>query len=99
MMDGDFDPSKIGDLNSQATLDDTLAEILTDEQKEEHEAQNPRDIMARMKERQQERINEKVEALRPILDDSQLHQYRSSLESKSGGIIGRLLQGLDGNDE
>lgn len=185
MMDGEFDPSKLGSLTGEGGLDEALAEILTDEQKEEHEAlkkrelankvearalkdlaklssldmtqeqkdaaydilykqaeekttnqspeagivsmitggfgldidpddlgidlgaplfeeaareegeaPKPQDIMARMKENQQKKIDEKVEALRPVLDDNQLDQYRKSLEIKNGGILGGMLGGF-----
>jgi Spy/CpxP family protein refolding chaperone len=49
---------------------------------------DPNDMMARMKESQAKRINDKVEALRPILDEKQLKQYRAHLESNSSGYIG-----------
>ena len=52
------------------------------------------DIMARMKESSQKQIDEKVEALEPVLDKDQLTRYRESLESKNGGILGGFLGGF-----
>ncbi len=52
------------------------------------------DIMARMRENQQRKIDAKVEALRPVLNEDQLTQYRESLEINRGGILGGLLDGL-----
>ncbi|MFT6382604.1 MAG: hypothetical protein ACJAXZ_004106 [Akkermansiaceae bacterium] len=188
LMEGGFDPSKLGSLTGDSDLDEALAEILTDEQKEEHEAlkkrevankveatalkdlaklsnldmtqeqkdaaydilykqaeekttnqspqsgmlsmitsglgieldidaedlgitgaviggdegedpsgeqaRDPRKMMERMRENQQKKVDEKVEALRPVLDDNQLEQYRKSLEIKQGGILGSFLGGF-----
>lgn len=191
MMSGDFDPSQLSGLTGEGGLDDALAEILTDEQKEEHEALKKRelankvearalknlaklsnldmtqeqkdaaydilykqaeetvgqespangiftavtegfgieldaadigidfgaigaeayedakngetpdqgDIMARLKESQQKQIDKKVEALRPVLDDAQLEQYRKSLEIQQGGIFGGILGGFETGEE
>ena len=52
---------------------------------------DPGDIMARMKENQARKLDEKVEALRPVLDEKQLEQYRQHLESKSSGLFGGVL--------
>ena len=186
MMSGDFDPSKLGSLTGDSSLDDALAEILTDEQKEENEAlkerelsnkveakalknlanlssldmtqeqkdaaydilykqaeestsnaspasgilsmvseglgieldagdlgidaaelpdgsdpdasedgaRDPQKMMARMRENQQKQIDTKVEAMQPILNETQLDQYRKSLEIKRGGILGGILGGF-----
>ncbi len=47
-----------------------------------------------MKESSQKQIDEKVEALEPVLDKDQLTRYRESLESKNGGILGGFLGGF-----
>jgi hypothetical protein len=52
------------------------------------------DIMKRMKESSQKRIDEKVKALEPVLDEDQLTRYRESLESKNGGMLGGILGGF-----
>ena len=189
MTSGDFDPSKLAELSGNGTFDEALAEILTDEQKEEHEAvktrelankveakalkdlaklssldmtqeqkdaaydvlykqaeestgnnsaesgilsmvtdglgieldidagdlgvagtvipdsngdeapRNPQDMMKRMQENRQKKIDQKVEALRPVLDDNQLEQYRKSLEIKNNGIRGGFPGGFGAEKE
>ena len=51
----------------------------------------PGDIMARMKESQAKKVDEKIEALRPVLDEKQLEQYRNHLESNSSGLLGGFI--------
>ncbi len=63
------------------------------------ERPNPADIMAKMKESQAKRVAEKVEALRPVLNETQLEAYRKNLESKSGGILGGMLGGFGGGSD
>ena len=55
--------------------------------------------MAKMKESQAKRVAEKVEALRPVLNETQLEAYRKNLESKSGGILGGMLGGFGGGSD
>lgn len=52
---------------------------------------NPGDIMARMKEAQAKKIDEKVNALSSVLDEQQQEQYRKHLESKNSGIFGGFM--------
>ena len=56
--------------------------------------QDPQAMMAKAQENMNKRIDDKVEAMRPVLNDSQLNQYRKDLELKSGGIFGGLLNGF-----
>jgi hypothetical protein len=42
------------------------------------------------------RINEKVEQLRPVLNEKQLEQYRSELKTKGLGVFGTALMGMEG---
>jgi hypothetical protein len=56
--------------------------------------QDPQAMMAKAQENMTKRIDDKVEAMRPVLNDSQLTQYRKDLELKSGGIFGGLLNGF-----
>lgn len=49
------------------------------------------DFMKRMQASQQKRIDEKVEALAPILDEIQLSDYRESLESKNQSPFGSFF--------
>lgn len=56
--------------------------------------QDPQAMMAKAQENMTKRIDDKVEAMRPVLNDNQLNQYRKDLELKSGGIFGGLLNGF-----
>ena len=185
MIEGDFDPSDIGELFNTDVIDEALAEILTPEQQEELEAikkreiankveaqalkdlaklsnldlsqeqkdaaydilyknaetsvrnetpatglvsmitegfgieldsdtlgiatamipssdeiesgeieQDPRAMMAQAQAKMDARIDAKVEAMRPVLNDSQIDQYRKDLKLKSGGMFGGLLNGF-----
>lgn len=58
------------------------------------EQADPKEMMARMKENQAKQIDDKVEALRPVLNDTQLEQYRKDLELKSGGLFGGFMNGF-----
>ena len=62
------------------------------------EQPNQADIMSKMKESRAKRVEEKVEALRPILNETQLETYRKNLESQSGGILGGMFGGFGGGD-
>ncbi len=55
------------------------------------ERPDPQAMMAKMKENQAKQIDDKVKALSPVLNDSQLEQYRKDLELKSGGIFGGFM--------
>lgn len=44
------------------------------------------------------RIDEKVEQLRPVLNDKQLEQYRTELKTKGLGVFGTALMGMEGGD-
>jgi hypothetical protein len=56
--------------------------------------QDPQAMMNKAQETMNQRIDDKVEAMRPVLNDNQLDQYRKDLELKSGGIFGGLLNGF-----
>jgi len=59
------------------------------------EVQDPQAMMKAMRESQQNRIDEKVERLSPVLDEQQLDQYRSHLEAKSSGFFGGMMMGVE----
>ena len=44
------------------------------------------------------RIDEKVEQLRPVLNEKQLEQYRSELKTKGLGVFGTALMSMDGDE-
>ena len=55
------------------------------------EPTDPNAWMKAVKESQQQRIDDKVERLAPVLDEQQLSQYRSHLEAKSTGLFGGMM--------
>jgi len=63
------------------------------------ERPDPQAMMAKMKENQAKQIDDKVKALSPVLNDSQLEQYRKDLELKSGGIFGGFMGGFNRDGE
>ena len=61
--------------------------------------QDPRAMMAQAQAKMDARIDAKVEAMRPGLNDSQVDQYRKDLKLKSGGVFGGLLNGFQPRKE
>jgi hypothetical protein len=62
---------------------------------EEGQPQNPNAWMKAVRDSQQQRIDERVERLSPVLDEQQLGQYRSHLEAKSTGLFGGMLMDVE----
>lgn len=57
--------------------------------------QDPQAMMAKAQAKMDARIDAKVEAMRPVLNESQIDQYRKDLELKSsGGLGGLFLNGI-----
>jgi hypothetical protein len=59
-------------------------------------AGNPAEIAKKMREVIDQRIESKIEKLRPVLNDRQLEQYRTELKTKGLGIYGTVLMGMEG---
>ncbi len=82
-----------------------LQQAMTDaitERAESGEATDAKATTQTMREIIDKRINEKVEQLRPVLNEKQLEQYRSELKTKGLGVFGTALMGMEGagpNDE
>lgn len=55
-------------------------------------------IARSMREIIDKRINDKVEKLRPVLNEKQLDQYRAELKAKGAGIYGTALMGMEGKE-
>jgi hypothetical protein len=53
----------------------------------------PADFKNRMQAVIDERINEKIEKLRPVLNEKQLEQYRAELKNKGAGMFGGAFLG------
>ncbi|BDS06432.1 hypothetical protein NT6N_14720 [Oceaniferula spumae] len=51
-------------------------------------------VIQQMKENRQKQIDEKVQRLSPVLNETQQAQYRKSLENK-GGMLNMMLQGVE----
>ena len=58
----------------------------------EGENPSPADIAQQVRENMNQRIDQKVQALAPILNENQQAAYRQHLESNSGGLFGSFLQ-------
>jgi hypothetical protein len=48
---------------------------------------DPQAAMQRAREQMEQRVNEQVEALRPVLNETQLEQYRRDLQRRQGGFF------------
>jgi hypothetical protein len=57
---------------------------------------NPQEAAQAMRELIGKRIEEKVDRLRPVLNEKQLEQYRSELETKGLGVFGTAIMGMEG---
>lgn len=76
-----------------------LQQAMTDaitERAKSGEATDPKAATRTMREIIDNRINEKVEQLRPVLSEKQLEQYRSELKTKGLGVFGTALMGMEG---
>jgi len=58
----------------------------------EGENPSPADIAQQVRKNMNQRIDQKVQALAPILNENQQAAYRQHLESNSGGLFGSFLQ-------
>jgi hypothetical protein len=77
------------DLGLQSAMSEAMEDLMkpganTDQKKI---AQSMREIIDK-------RINDKVEKLRPVLNEKQLEQYRAELKAKGPGIYGTALMGI-----
>lgn len=54
---------------------------------ENSEPVDPQTAMQRAREQMEQRVNEQVEALRPVLNETQLEQYRRDLQRRNGGFF------------
>lgn len=56
-------------------------------------AGDEKSVMENLRKMVDDRINAKVELLRPVLDEKQLEQYRNELKSKGTGFLGGAMMG------
>ena len=59
------------------------------------ESADQKEMAKRIRESIDQRIDERVEKLRPALDDQQLEQYRNELKTKGLGFYGSVLSGME----
>lgn len=62
------------------------------------EASDQKQVAKSMREIIDQRIEAKVEQLRPVLNDKQLEQYRTELKTKGAGVFGNAIMGLEDGD-
>ena len=63
------------------------------------EPTDQKEMAKRIRESIDQRIDERVEKLRPALDDQQLDQYRNELKTKGLGFYGSVLSGMEKSGE
>ena len=72
-----------------------LQKLLTDSMKDIAAAGDQKAAMGKFREAIEKRIDEKVEELRPVLDEAQLERYRAELKSKGAGPYSSLMMGME----
>lgn len=88
----DMDPYDLG-------LQSVMTEMMGDDPAEfAKSGGDQKDIARRMREIFDKKIDAKVEALKPVLNEKQLDQYRGELKSKGLGIYGTMLMGMEASD-
>lgn len=84
------------DLNLQEAMTDAIG---IDGSKMTTASPNDQKTMAKnLREIIDQRIDAKVESLRPVLNDKQLEQYRGELKTKGLGVFGPMLNAMDAED-
>lgn len=63
---------------------------------ESGEMTDPQSLQKHFKQNLERRINEKIELMRPVLNEKQLGQYRTELEKKGAGFFGNAFSGMPG---
>ncbi len=87
----EMDPYDLG-------LQQAMTESMGDPAKLQENAGDQKQILGKLREVIDKRIDAKVELLRPVLNDKQLEQYRTELKTKGMGVYGTVLSGLDAQD-
>lgn len=88
----DMDPYDLG-------LQQAMTESVGDPMELSKSGGNQKDMAKRLREAFDKRIESKVEALKPVLNETQLDQYRTELKTKGMGVYGPMLMGMDGAEE
>ncbi|RYD35995.1 MAG: hypothetical protein EOP87_06295 [Verrucomicrobiaceae bacterium] len=88
----DMDPYDLG-------LQSAMTEMMGDDPAEFAKSGGDQKEMAgKLREVFDKKIDAKVEALRPVLNEKQLEQYRAELKTKGLGMYGTMLMGLEASD-
>ena len=82
----DMDPY---DLGLQGALSDSMIQNAGSGKMDQKEA------MKKFREVVEQRIEEKVELVRPVLNDQQLERYRTELKDKGMGVYGQMFMGME----
>lgn len=84
----DMDPYDLG-------LQAVMTEMVGDPTKFQAGGGDQKELAGRLREAFDKKIEEKVDALRPVLNEKQVEQYRAELKSKGMGFYGTMLMGLE----
>ena len=87
----DMDPYDLG-------LQQVMTESVGDPTELSKQGADQKDMAKRLREAFDKRIEAKVEALKPVLNQKQLDQYRTELKTKGMGIYGPMLMGMEASD-
>lgn len=85
----DMDPYDLG-------LQQAMTESVGDPMEFSKKGAGQKDMAKRLREAFDKKIDAKVEALKPVLNEKQLDQYRTELKTKGMGVYGPMLMGMDG---
>lgn len=88
----DMDPYDLG-------LQQAMTESVGDPMEFTKKGADQKDMSKRLREAIDKKIDAKVEALKPVLNEKQIEQYRTELKTKGMGIYGPMLMGMDGGAE
>jgi len=88
----DMDPYDLG-------LQSAMTDMMGDDPAEFAKNGDQKEMAKRLREVFDKKIDAKVEALRPALNEKQLEQYRTELKTKGLGFYGTMLMGLEGAAE
>ena len=83
----EMDPYDLG-------LQHVMTTVMADD-KNLTEAAGQKEVAKKIRAAFDERIEAKVELLRPVLNEKQLGQYRTELKTKGLGVYGNMLSGME----
>ncbi len=84
----DMDPYGLG-------IQQAMTEAMKDPTVMQEGGANQKQMVQKLRETIDKRIDAKVDLLRPVLNEKQLEQYRGELKSKGLGVYGTVLSGME----